>query len=59
MRIKVMLKMKFDKFPLQGLLTSKSSVNKRFSILKSGLVFELGLMATGRFFIFRKTEPYQ
>ncbi len=51
MRIKVMLKMKFDKFPLQGLLTS---VNKWFSILKSGLVFKLGLMATGRFFYLQK-----
>ncbi len=48
MRIKVMLTMKFDKFPLQGLLTLKNFVNKWFSILKSGLVFELGLMATGR-----------
>ncbi len=54
MRIKVMLTMKFDKFPLQGLLTSKPSVNKWFSILKSGLVFELGLMATGRFCYLQK-----
>ncbi len=54
MRIKVILKMKFYKFPLQGLLISKPSVNKWFSILKSGLVFELGLMATGRFCYLQK-----
>ncbi len=49
MRIKVMLTMKFDKFPLGGLFTSKPFVNKWFSIIKSGLVFELGLPATGWF----------
>ncbi len=54
MRIKVMLTMKFDKFPLGGLLTSKPFVNKWFSILKSGLVFELGLIATGRFCYLQK-----
>ncbi len=54
MRIKMMLTMKFDKFPLQGLLNLNPFANKWFSILKSGLVFELGLMVTGRFCYLQK-----
>ncbi len=49
MSITVKLTFEFVKFPSWCFSTWKAFVNKWFFIPKGGFVFELGLMAAGRF----------